>query len=116
MPRCLPLAASISSAYRCSGLASDSSLAQSADARSTSPTIARADTSQNEQIVNVPSSPSRPSSVCPGRYRSTSPSLLSSSAMASTVARTRSSSGGRKPISGISSAEASSVEQSDRNA
>ncbi len=63
LPRCMPLAASISSAYRCSGLASDRSLAHSALARSCSPILDSADTSQNEQIVNVPSSPLRPSSV-----------------------------------------------------
>ena len=60
LPRCWPVVASISSAYRCSGPANDSSFWYSARARSTSPMMASADTSQNEQMVNVPSSPREP--------------------------------------------------------
>src|SRR4029079_7452879 len=68
-----------------------------------------ADTSQNEQIVNVPSSPDKPSSVSSTRYRSTRPSSVSSSAIASTVARTRGSSAGRNRVSMASSSEASNA-------
>src|SRR6478735_2332080 len=49
-------------------------------AGSISPISTRAETSQNEQIVNVPSSPRSPSSVSSTRYLSTSPSTVSSSA------------------------------------
>ena len=45
------------------GLASESSFSQSWRARDCSPMSMRAETSQNEQIVNAPSSPENPSSV-----------------------------------------------------
>ena len=50
-----------------------------------SPMIANADTSQNEQMRKVPSLPDGPSSVSPVRYRSTKPFSVSSSAMASSL-------------------------------
>ena len=43
---------------------SESSFSHSPRARSSSPISDSADTSQNEQIVNVPSSLAKPSSVC----------------------------------------------------
>ena len=64
LPRWRPVAASISSAYNASGLANDRSFSHSPRARSISPISTSADTSQNEQIVNVPSSLAKPSSVC----------------------------------------------------
>ena len=51
LPRCRPLRGSISSAYRPSGLANDSSFSHSCRARSRSPISASAETSQNEQMV-----------------------------------------------------------------
>ena len=66
--------------------ANDSSFWQSARARSVSPITASADTSQNEQMVNVPSSPENPVSVPSTRSGRTRSSLVSSSAMARTVA------------------------------
>jgi hypothetical protein len=62
-PRWPPVRGSISSAYRWRGLAKESSQPHKSRARSSSPISAIADTSQNEQMVNVPSSPSRPSSI-----------------------------------------------------
>ena len=58
---------------------------------------ASADTSQNEQMRNVPSLPDSPSSVSSVRYRSTKPFSVRSSAIASTVLRIRSSVPGRNP-------------------
>ena len=63
LPRWRPERGSISSAYSWSGLAYDSSFSHSCLARATSPISTRADTSQNEQMVKVPSSPEKPSSV-----------------------------------------------------
>ncbi|CFS23294.1 Uncharacterised protein [Mycobacterium tuberculosis] len=60
-------------------------------------------------MVNVPSSPESPSSVSCTRYLNTRPSSVSSSAMASTVLRTRGSSGGRNRVSTTSSSEASNA-------
>jgi hypothetical protein len=71
--------------------------------------IASAETSQNEQMRNVPSRPARPSSVSSVRYRSTNPSSVSSSAMAFTVAWSCGSSGAKKPKLDASSVEASSA-------
>ena len=62
LPRWRPVSASNSSAYRPSGDATRRSVHQVA-ARCSSPTIASAETSQNEQIRKVPSLPERPSSV-----------------------------------------------------
>ena len=62
-PRCRPEVASISSANSPSGEANPSSRSHSARARAVSPISASALTSQNEQIANEPSSPTRPSSV-----------------------------------------------------
>ena len=45
------------------------SLSNSRSARSISPALASADTSQNEQITNVPSSPVRPSALRPSSFR-----------------------------------------------
>ncbi len=78
-------------------------------ARWTSPISTSAETSQKEQIANEPSSPVRPSSVSSTLYRSTRSLTVSSSAIASTVLRTRGSLDGRKPSIGISSSEASSA-------
>ena len=63
LPRCRPVFASISSAYSFSGLANPSSRSHSRFARCSSPISTSADTNQNEQMVNVPSSPESPSSV-----------------------------------------------------
>ena len=73
------------------------------------PTIASAETSQNEQMRNVPSLPDRPSSVSVVTYRRTKPSSVSSVAMASTLACIRSSVPGRKPNNAASSVDASSA-------
>src|SRR5262249_52382599 len=62
-PRCLPVGASNSSAYSPSGDATRSRRSIRSRACCSSPTIASAETSQNEQIRNVPSFPERPSSV-----------------------------------------------------
>ncbi len=67
LPRWRPVPGSISSPNKPSGLANDRTFSQRRRARSTSPISARADTSQNEQIVKVPSSPDSPSSVCSTR-------------------------------------------------
>ena len=67
-----------------------------------------AETSQKEQIRNVPSLPDRPSSVSSVRYRSTNPFSVSSSAIASTLARRRSSPAGKNPKIAANSVEASS--------
>ena len=71
--------------------------------------ITSADTSQNEQMMNVPSLPDRPSSVSPVLYRRTYPFSVSSSAMARTLLRRTLSSPGRKPKIAASSVEASSA-------
>src|SRR5690606_20866085 len=63
LPSWQPVCGSICSAYSCSGPANDSSFSHSVLARSSSPINTNAWTSQNEQMVNVPSAPSRPSSV-----------------------------------------------------
>src|SRR6185503_73065 len=57
LPSSSSLDVSTSSASRPRSLAYETSLWNSSDARSTSPARASADTSQNEQITNVPSSP-----------------------------------------------------------
>src|ERR1700730_7750837 len=109
LPRWRPLRGSISSAYSCSGLAYERSFSHSSRARVISPISHSADTIQNEQIVNVPSSPRSPSSVSSVRVRSTIPSTVSSSEIASTVPPPRGSSGGKKRTSGIRSTDASSA-------
>src|SRR5262249_10628147 len=63
LPRCLPVSASNSSAYRPSGEAIRSSFSIRSRACCISPTTASADTSQKEQMRKVPSLPDRPSSV-----------------------------------------------------
>src|SRR4051812_37693065 len=63
LPRCLPVLVSNSSAYRPSGVATRSRRSIRSRARCSSPTIARPETSQNEQIRKLPSLPARPSSV-----------------------------------------------------
>ena len=63
LPSCAPLSASISSANRPERRHVESTRAQSFRARFRSPISDRAETSQNEQIVNVPSLPVSPSSV-----------------------------------------------------
>jgi len=60
-------------------------------ARCSSPTIARAETSQNEQMRNVPSLPDRPSSVSSVWYRRTKPFSVRSVTIAATVERRHSS-------------------------
>src|SRR5262249_28282807 len=55
LPSCSPLRVSISSASRPRSFAYPASWSKSASARSSSPALARHDTSQNEQITNVPS-------------------------------------------------------------
>ena len=62
-PSCWPVCGSISSPYNSSGPANDNNLAHSLRALWYSPISHRADTSQNEQIVKLPSSPLKPSSV-----------------------------------------------------
>ena len=63
LPRCRPVLVSNSSAYRPSGEATLSRRSMRSRARCSSPTMASADTSQNEQIRKLPSLPDRPSSV-----------------------------------------------------
>jgi hypothetical protein len=63
LPRCCPLCGSISSAYSSSGPAKESNFAHSLRALLTSPISHSAETSQNEQMVKLPSSPLKPSSV-----------------------------------------------------
>ena len=63
LPRCRPVSTSNSSAYSPSGDATFTRRVIRSRARCISPMIASAETSQNEQITNVPSLPDRPSSV-----------------------------------------------------
>ena len=63
LPRWRPVSASNSSAYNPSGDAIRSSCSIRSRARWCSPTMASAETSQNEQIRKVPSLPDSPSSV-----------------------------------------------------
>ena len=107
LPRWRPVSASNSSAYSPSGDSTRSNRSIRSRARCISPMIARAETSQNEQMRNVPSLPESPSSVSVVWYRSTKPFSVSSSAIVSTVARRRSSSPGRKPKIAASSVDAS---------
>src|SRR5262249_22095360 len=115
LPSSSPLEVSISSARSPRALAWETSRLNSASARSISPAFASADTSQNEQITNVPSSPVSPSAFLPSwlRYRSTRPSWVRSRAIASIVERIRASVAGRKPKIGISSWAASSSSESN---
>src|SRR5262249_9215052 len=62
-PRWRPQCGSISSAYSNSGPAYDSNFSHSARACVTSPISVSAETNQNEQMVNAPSSPLKPSLV-----------------------------------------------------
>ena len=63
LPRCRAAATSNSSAYRPNGDAIRSRRSMRSSARCFSPTTMRAETSQNEQMTNVPSLPDIPSSV-----------------------------------------------------
>src|SRR3954453_11618908 len=69
LPSCSPLAVSISSPSRPRSFAYPASCATSASARSSSPACARHETSQNEQMTNVPSSPLSPSAPTPSSAR-----------------------------------------------
>src|SRR5947207_9414511 len=57
LPSCSPLAVSISSASSPRSFAQPTSRSKTSSARSSSPAFARHETSQNEQITKVPSSP-----------------------------------------------------------
>src|SRR5262249_17676021 len=65
LPSSSPLAVSTSSASRPRSFAYPTSWSNSASARSTSPASARHETSQNEQMTKVPSSPVSPSAFRP---------------------------------------------------